>query len=308
LPPSSPTSPSCHREKDVELAITDANGYDDLAPDATIEIYNQTYSGATIHFASNLQAVTELGYNWPYRKKRQSGNAPSASECYNPISIPGPKDEIIPYPGMDGEPQVLEMILWQNLSAKDTSLDDVDNPPTLNFTLPDPLPERLGAYKTSDERNITPPTAMAAIRVRCTSSSSVGTAHLDGRRAVFSDFQRSDETPAASRSPMHCAERLSLGVPRLIFLAAAGARPPPRPSGCRTFTRSVGRFAQGHARLGTHFIGNLVPLQSAYLQAEEELRRSLTRAHAVYARCNWCIMMAWAMWIGTGRIGRRASL
>jgi hypothetical protein len=269
-----------HRKKDAELATTDAYGYDVLGPNATIEVYNQTYSGATIHFANNLQAVAEVGYNWPHRQKRQSGNAPAASECYNPISIPGPKGETIPYPGIDGEPQVLEMILWQNLSAKDTSPDVVENPPTLNFTLPDTLPELLGAYKTFDERNITPPTAMAAIGVRCTSSSAVGTAHLDGRRAVFSDFQRSDETPVASRSSMQCAERLSIGVPHLIFSSSAGNRD--EAEWLSHFYASVGKFAQGHSQLGTHFIGNQVPLQSSYLQADE-LRRSLTRAYALYA-------------------------
>lgn len=48
------------------------------------------------------------------------------------------------------------------------------------------------------------------------------------------------------------------------------------------FYTSVGRFAQGYAQLDTHFMGNRVNLQSAYLQAEE-LRRSLTRAYALYA-------------------------
>jgi hypothetical protein len=269
-----------HRRKDIKLATTDAYGYDVLGPNATIEIYNQTHSRATVHFANNLQAVAELGYNWPYRQRRQSGNAPVASECYNPIDIPSPGGETMPYPGMDEDPQLLEMILWQNLSAKDTSPNIVSNPPTLKFTLPDTIPELLGAYKTFDDLNITTPTAMAAIGVRCTSSSAVGTAQVDGRRAVFSDFQRSDDTPVASKSSMQCAERLSIGVPHLIFSATAGDRD--ETEWLSYFYASVGKFAQGYSQLGTHFIGNQVPLQSSYLQAEE-LRRSLTRAYALYA-------------------------
>lgn len=269
-----------HRKKDVELATSDAYGYDVLGSNATIEIYNQTYSGATVQFANNLQAVAEVGYNWPYRQRRQSGNTPPASECYNPIGTTGSKGNTMPYPGMEDEPQVLEMILWQNLSAKDTNSEVVDNPPIINLTLLNTIPELLGTYKTSDELNITAPTVMAAIGVRCTSSSAVGTAQLDGRRAIFSDFQRSDDTPVESKTSMKCAERLSIGVPHLMFSGTAGDRD--ETEWLSNFYGSVGKFAQGYSQVDTHFMGNKVPLQSSYLQADE-LRRSLTRAYALYA-------------------------
>lgn len=267
-----------HRKKGA--ATSGAHGYDVLGPNATIEIYNQMDSEATVHFANNLQAVAEMGYNWPYRQRRQSGNMPGTTQCYNPIGIPGPGDETMPYPGMDDEPQVLEMVLWQNLTAKGTSSSVVKSPPVLNLTLLDTIPELLGAYKTSDKLNITAPTAMAAIGVRCTSSSAVGTAQLDGRRATFSDFRRSDDTPVESRSSIKCAERLSIGVPHLIFSGAAAVRN--ETEWLSNFYGSVGKFAQGYSQIDTHFMGNKVPLQSSYLQAEE-LRRSLTRAYALYA-------------------------
>lgn len=79
---------------------------------------------------------------------------------------------------------------------------------------------------------------------------------------------------------MNCAERLSIGVPHLIFSATAGDRD--KTEWLSHFYASVGKFAQGYSRLGTHFIGNKVPLQSSYLQVEE-LHRSLTHAYALYA-------------------------
>ncbi|KAK3294132.1 uncharacterized protein B0H64DRAFT_399768 [Chaetomium fimeti] len=269
-----------HRKEDAELASGDAYGYDVLGPNATIEIYNQTSSGATARFANNLQAVAEVGYNWPYRQRRQTTNLPVSSECYNPISIPGPESKTMPYPGMDDEPQVLELILWQNLSAKNTNPNIIENPPTLNFTLPDTIPELFGAYQTqADAYNITPPTPMAAIGVRCTSTSAVGTAHLDGRRAAFHTFQPSNSTPVGFASSTKCAERLSIGVPHLLFSGTARDRA--ETEWLSHLYASAGRFAQGYAQLGTHFIGTRVPLQSAYLQAEE-LRGSLTRAYGLY--------------------------
>ncbi|KAK0667664.1 hypothetical protein QBC41DRAFT_134101 [Cercophora samala] len=269
-----------HRKKDAELGSTDAWGYDVLGPNATIEIYNQTYSAATGSFANNLQAVAEVGYHWPLRQKRMSSNTPASTQCYNPIGIPGPGGKTMPYPGMNDDPQILEIILWQNLSSKNTNPDQVDSPPTLDFALPDTIPELLGAYNTHEERNTTPPTPMAAIGVKCTSTSAVGTANLDGRRAIFTDFTRSDDTPVGFRSSIQCAERLSIGVPHTIFSPAAGNRD--TAEWLSGFYASVGKVAQGYSQLGHNFIGGQVPLQSSYLRAGE-LRRSLTRAYGLYA-------------------------
>ncbi|KAM7198380.1 hypothetical protein V8F20_006141 [Naviculisporaceae sp. PSN 640] len=267
------------RNPDVGPGSTQAYGYDVLGSKATIEVYNQTMSGTKVYFANNLQAVAEVGYHWPYRQKKQSGSIQAPSECYNPIGIPGPDAKTMPYPGMDDEPQVLEIILWQNLTASGANANFVENPPNLDFTLTDTIPELQGAYQTFDEKKFASPFPMAAIGVRCTSNSAVGTAQLDGRRGKFSNFVRSDDTPEAA-SNMQCAERLSLGVPHLIFGAARGEREDEE--WLSNFYGSIGKFKQGYSSKDFSSVGNSIPLQSTYLQAEE-LRRSLTRAYALYA-------------------------
>ncbi|KAM7198816.1 hypothetical protein V8F33_004830 [Rhypophila sp. PSN 637] len=263
------------RNPDVEPGSGKAYGYDVLGSRATIEVYNQTMSGTKVHFANNLQAVAEVGYHWPYRQRKQSGGIQAPSECYNPINIPGPGAKTTPYPGMDDEPQILEMILWQNLTASGVNPNIVQSPPSLDFTLTDTIQELLGAYKTSDKAQV----PMAAIGVRCTSNSAVGTAQLDGRRAMFNNFERSDDTPKAA-SNTQCAERLSIGVPHLLFTTAIEKREDAE--WLSYFYGSVGKFKQLYSQIDTHFMGNAVPLQSSYLQAEE-LRRSLIRAYAVYS-------------------------
>jgi hypothetical protein len=83
---------------------------------------------------------------------------------------------------MGEDPQLPDVILWQSLSAKDTSLNVAKSPPTQTFTLPDTIAELLGVYKVLDERNFTPPTAMAVIGAKYPSSSAVDTSQVDGRR------------------------------------------------------------------------------------------------------------------------------
>ncbi|VBB73824.1 Putative protein of unknown function [Podospora comata] len=269
-----------HRKNDNDFTSTDRWGYEVLGGNATIEIYNQTSSHAKISFANNLQAVAEIGYHWPYRQKQTTTNIPPSSECYNPISIPGGSEaKSIPYPGINDDPQVLEVILWQNLTSSGTGPDVIASPPTLTFSLLSTIPELLGAYSTLSERNTTPATPMSAIGVQCLSTSSVGYATISGRTATFSQFQPSNSTPVESLTSLKCAERLSLGVPHLLFSSSRADR---EKEWLSAFYGSVGKFSQGYSRVGTHFIGNQVPLQSGYLQAEE-LKRSLTRGFGVYA-------------------------
>ncbi|KAK4201653.1 hypothetical protein QBC40DRAFT_223192 [Triangularia verruculosa] len=268
-----------HRKNSTDPSA-DPWGYEVLGGNGTIEIYNQTSTDARVKFANNLQAVAEIGYHWPYRQKQQTTNIPPSSECYNPISIPGgPEAKSIPYPGVEDDPQVLEIILWQNLTSSGTGSDFVNNPPALNFSLPSTIPSLLGAYTTVPRSNSTPATPMSAIGVQCVSTSSVGYATLSGQSATFSQFQPSDSTPVESATTLKCAERLSIGVPHLLFSSSRANR---ESEWLSAFYGSVGRFSQGYTRVGTHFIGNQVPLQSGYLQAEE-LRRSLTRGFGVYA-------------------------
>ncbi len=262
-----------HRKSSANFSSTGTpvGGYSVLGGNATINIYNETNSA----FAANIQAVAEMGYDDAGQTAQEAASPPAASECYNPIPLPGPNGESMPYPGLD-QPQVLEFVLWQNLTTRASVVD----PPVFDLSLPDTIPELFGAYKTYDSFNITPPYPMAAIGVRCTSVSAVGTAQLDGRRATFDDFQRSDSTQQApSHSGLQCAERLSLGVPNLAFANTLSGS---SSDWLSSFFSSVGKFQQDYSEVDYEFGGNAVTLQSSYLQADE-LRRSLTRAYALYS-------------------------
>lgn len=262
-----------HRKPAANFTSDTYSEYTVLDGNATVRVFNETDTNVRYLFANNIQAVAEIGYDNRGQIERQSGNAPPASECYNPM------DKDMPYPGLD-QPQALELVLWQNLTTNNLF---VVNPPTINLTLSDTIPELFGAYNTSQGQTTEAAgIPMSAIGVRCTSVSAVGTANLDGRHATFTDFQRSDYTQqAAGASGQQCAERLSLGVPSLLFSEALSSSSTPT-EWLGSFFSSVGKYTQSFAQQDYNFGGSQVNLQSSYLQADE-LRRSLTRAYSLYA-------------------------
>ncbi|KKY25495.1 hypothetical protein UCRPC4_g01759 [Phaeomoniella chlamydospora] len=262
-----------HREASTNFSSSMDSQYTVLGGNAIIQVYNQTDSTVRVTFANDIQAVAEIGYDDAGQTQQEVASPPAASECYNPTPLP--QDKTMPYPGLD-QPQALEFVLWQNLSAHDLY---VENPPTVNLTLPDTIPTLHGAYSTSVEDGIGTSTPMAAIGVRCTSVSAVGTADINGRHSTFSNFQRSDDTPSGA-SGLQCAERLSLGVPHLLFSNALSSSDPTE--WLSYFYNSVGKFQQGYSQADYEFTGNQINLVSSYLQATE-LQRSLTRAYSLYA-------------------------
>jgi hypothetical protein len=261
-----------HRAEDTEFGDSgDYTEYTVLEGDARIRVFNVS-SNADIS-AVNIQAVAEIGYDDAGQTTKEAASAPAASECYNPIPLP--RDNTMPYPGLD-QPQALELVLWQNLS---TSVS-LETKPAYNLSLTDTIPELLGAYNASlSYSNKSNP--MQAIGIRCTSVSEVGMANLDGRLATFTDFRRSDTTSRNSGSGLQCVERLSLGVPNLVFANAVTGRDPG--AWMTDFYSSVGKFQQSFTQLDYGpSTGSQVNIQSSYLQAAE-LRRSLTRAYSLYA-------------------------
>lgn len=265
-----------HRKASTNLTSSPSS-YSVLGGNATIQIYNQTNDLIRASFADNLQAVAEIGHDDAGQTEREAASPPSASECYNPIPLP--PNSTIPYPGLD-RPQALELALWQNLSARDLAVED---PPTVNLSLTATIPELLGAYNNSNTSSGAP-APMAAVGVRCMSASEVGTADLDGRRATYASFRRSDHTASpssssSSRSGLQCAGRLSLGVPSLVFREALASSDPTEWLG--GFYLSVGRYQRAYAEQDYEFGGLEVRLQGSYLQADE-LRVSLLRAYSVY--------------------------
>lgn len=261
-----------HRQPSANFTTIHST-YTVLGGNATIEVYNETNSDVTATFADNIQAVAEIGYDDPGQSQNEAAAPPAASDCYNPIPLP--QGQEMPYPGLD-QPQVLELALWQNLSARNLAVTD---PPTVNLSLPNTIPELFGVYNTSVDPQVGAPAPMAAIGVRCSSVSAVGTADLYGRQSTFTGFQRSDTT-AAGGSGLQCAERLSLGVPRLLFSNALANQAPTE--WLSSFYSSVGKIQQAYAEDDFEFGGNQINLQSSYMQAAE-LQRSLTQAFGLYA-------------------------
>lgn len=261
-------------QRDEDTEFSDSGSYTEytvLGGDARIRVFN--VSDNTDTSAVNIQAVAELGYDNAGQTTKETLGIPAASECYNPIPLAG--DNTMPYPGLD-QPQALELVLWQNLSTS----TPLETKPAFNLSLTDTIPDLLGAYNAtraySNESN-----PMQAIGIRCTSVSEVGTANLDGRLATFTNFSRSDTTSRNSGSGSQCVERLSLGVPNLVFANVVTGRDPG--AWMTDFYSSVGKFRQSFTQQDYGpFTGSQVNIQSSYLQAAE-LRRSLMRAYSLYA-------------------------
>lgn len=94
-----------------------------------------------------------------------------------------------------GQTRKFEVQLWQRLNSgppqTDTNL--INNPTDRPFN------ERNGEYVDSSDQN------MAAIGVSCHSSSSVGSADIDGLRSTYSNFEQSDTPIPAQRD--ECAKQ-----------------------------------------------------------------------------------------------------
>ncbi|KAK9419070.1 hypothetical protein SUNI508_01047 [Seiridium unicorne] len=139
-------------------------------------------------------------------------------------------------------------------------LDEVENPPTINHSLLNTIPELLGAHLAYDGNGIRAPTPMAAIGVQYTSMSEIRIASVDDRLATFTDFRRSEGTPHGT-SGLRCAERLSLGVPRLLF-ATALARSSPS-EWLSSFYSSVDKYPPDYRQQDYMSVGNQIGLQSS---------------------------------------------
>ncbi|KAF3020954.1 hypothetical protein E8E14_006963 [Neopestalotiopsis sp. 37M] len=84
-------------------------------------------------------------------------------------------------------------------------------------------------------------------------------------RATFADFRRSDSTPKGG-SGLRCAQRLSLGVPNLLFATAIAYNPS---EWLGSFFASAGKFPQSY-------------IQNDYMWADE-LKNSLIRANSLHS-------------------------
>ncbi|KAF7539784.1 hypothetical protein G7054_g1830 [Neopestalotiopsis clavispora] len=233
---------------------------------SSIQVWDETDDTVKASFANNIEAFAEIGWDEENQSQQETRGPPPASECYNPIPLGSGS---VPYPGLS-QPQMLEIALWQNLSSKNL---DVENPPVIDNSLANTIPELLGAHNGTQG-------PMAAVGVQCSSVSEVGTARIDGRLSTFADFRRSNSTPKGG-SGLRCAERLSLGVPNLLF-ATALASNSNTSEWLSPFFASAGKFPQSYVQNDYMWVGNQINLQSSLLQADE-LKNSLLRAYSLYS-------------------------
>lgn len=229
-------------------------------------------------YGNNLLVVAEFGYQIP-QGGSSDDNADSAnddddesdmfSQCY-----------FQDYPGIDNE-TVFEMVIWQGFLDMGRGTASLSNE----------ILELRGKYNTSASPHFLD---ARAIGVRCSSSSSVGTADIRAVRPEYRNFVRTDTGVSHTRfeGKNQCATRFGAwsiyylfkklmtpvyfdkeGVPVVDWMGrifSSVSAPPP--------------WALAHDRNGPNFLNSTYEyaLQMKYLQPEE-LRESLFQVHAAYA-------------------------
>lgn len=181
------------------------------------------------------------------------------------------------YPGLEVE-EVLEFQLWQQLNTTVeglTMVEGVELPLASDFfnnSIDYPI-AGVSAPANLTEANL--------IGLRCTSSSAVGTAEIDGAYVTYKNFRRTDTaTPEGAFSNQKFAPRLSWAMDNVVTGLSTTGGPFEEFDWYAALFSSVERTPPTFpAEFGKGLIGKL---QQSYLQAEE-LRRSVLRAYATYA-------------------------
>ena len=194
--------PSMYTGSDVEYFYTLDDG-------SSISVLSQLWNGDdTTVPPINAIGFAEIGLSTGFGSLLQDTSSWGYTRTWSDTDF----DTSVPtYSGLDDE-EVLEFILWQTYW----------NPPGTDSggfrRVQDPIPELENEY--SEPYNPFPGSgypwngSMAAIGVRCTSSSVTGTATVNGLAGTFTDFVRED--PLGGDVPPS-VPRFSFGVP-LIFL------------------------------------------------------------------------------------------
>ncbi|EON97701.1 hypothetical protein UCRPA7_7042 [Phaeoacremonium minimum UCRPA7] len=262
---------------------TSVSGYQ-AQNDSFIMIANET-DPLRASWVSNMHAVIEVGYQkWPNasaleRLQEEDSNAQftKTQSCYfnQADNVTGD------YPGVDQQ-TVFEVLLWQILFNSSYS----EKAPDYNFTVDHNITDLYGAYDYRDFNYIIAKNdtrfsgqPMTAVGARCTSSSSVGTADIDGAHSTYSNFVRTD-TPINVQIN-RCANRF--GAEAIASIVTPGTGTEEWLSKFFTSAAAPPTFYAAFTDDPTSIdAGTGTPLQLSYLQAEQ-LRRSLLGAHAGYA-------------------------
>jgi hypothetical protein len=163
--------------------------------------FNGQFKVDLLKWSLNLDAVIETAYESlpPQMASEQEPpcgyinemDNPPTSYCYHDMD--GAVAE--KYPGIEDR-RVFEVLLWQRLDNLANAQADQT---IINKTILRSIESLYGEYVDYLEQNLT------AIGATCTSSSSVGSADIDGVRSTYSNFKRTD-TPIPSRRD-DCAKR-----------------------------------------------------------------------------------------------------
>ncbi|UPX09967.1 uncharacterized protein EKO05_0000643 [Ascochyta rabiei] len=249
-------------------------------------VQNQTDPLRTL-WATNAYAVLETAQQmWPSRDifDRFQGSSPNAlftetASCYFNKNESPTGD----YPGINQQ-RIFETLLWQKVL--NTSYGD-GAPPQYNFSIDHNITELYGAYDDLDlEYNIPanftdtcPHQPMTATGVQCKSSSSVGTADIEGVHSTYSNFARTD-TPINTQRYRR-ADRF--GAKTLTSMNPGRSTDDEWFSNFFTSTAAPPLFYAPYSDDPDSVdegVGYM--LKDGYPQASQ-LRQSMLRAHAAYA-------------------------
>ncbi|OAL47005.1 hypothetical protein IQ07DRAFT_647277 [Pyrenochaeta sp. DS3sAY3a] len=238
----------------------------------------------------NVDAVIETAYeSWPIPNSAEPENVcnmtsnttdnPATAYCYYNIN----ENSTSPYPGTD-QRRVFEVLLWQGIQAQAGWGNSTFNTSLYNLTIDHNITELYGDYtglftgfdEGLDDEFEPVGEGLTAIGVSCTSSSSVGTADIDGVHSTYSNFERTDSPIPARKGD--CARRFgaetlacTLDLSRdgwFPWLFDSIGAPPPLDKSNPENLLGYGDYRENS--------------QLAYLQASQ-LRQSLLQAFSNYA-------------------------
>ncbi|KAF3035091.1 hypothetical protein E8E12_002267 [Didymella heteroderae] len=239
--------------------------------------------------ALNMDAVIETAYeSWPFpngpgsenpcHMPSDSSDNPATSYCYYNADTTADS-----YPGIDRK-RLFEVLLWQGIQIQEGWGNSQFNASLYNLTIDHNITELYGEYTglnsganaDEDPDSEKQGEGLTAIGVSCTSSSSVGTADIDGVRSTYSNFVRTDSPIPARKGD--CARRF--GAETLactLDLNSTGA--------LQWLFDSIGAPPPLDMSDPNNLLGNgdwRENAQLTYLQASQ-LRQSLLQAFSNYA-------------------------
>lgn len=252
--------------------------------------WNGGVNSAGDNRSRNVDAVIEIAYEaWPIPIRNTSGHPckmpqdttqnPATAFCYYDVD----EDTMDHYPGFEKK-RVFEALLWQGLRIQGGWGSSNFSTNLFNTTIDHNITGMYGEYIMNDtpfntgmaENLEDEGEALTAVGVSCTSSSSVGTAEIDGVWSTYSNFERTDSPIPARKGD--CARRLGAETPActldldndgwLYWLFDSVGAPPPLDQSDPNNLIGSGDWREN--------------AQLIYLQAEQ-LRQSMLQAYSNYA-------------------------